>query len=98
MSNELRVVAVIQAAPGKERAVAEAIAACVAPSRAEPGCREYVPHRDLQQPGRFVFVERWSDRAALAAHEQTAHFQTLAKALTPLIEGELQVLLLEELA
>ena len=37
-------------------------------SRAEPGCIDHRVHRDVEEPLRFVFVERWADRAALDAH------------------------------
>ena len=37
-------------------------------SRAEPGCLAHAVHRDVENPLRLVFLEQWSDRAALAAH------------------------------
>jgi quinol monooxygenase YgiN len=37
-------------------------------SRAEPGCLSHAVHRDVEDPLRLVFVEEWSDRAALLAH------------------------------
>ena len=37
-------------------------------SRAEPGCLAHAVHRDVEQPLRLVFVEEWTDAAALAAH------------------------------
>lgn len=40
----------------------------VARSRAEPGCLEHGVYRDAEDPLRLLFVERWSDAQALAAH------------------------------
>jgi quinol monooxygenase YgiN len=37
-------------------------------SRAEPGCLAHAVHRDAEDPLRLVFVEEWTDRAALLAH------------------------------
>jgi len=37
-------------------------------SRTEPGCVAHAVHRDVERPLRLVFVEEWTDRAALAAH------------------------------
>lgn len=37
-------------------------------SRAEPGCLLHSVHRDVEDPLRFVFLEHWADRAALATH------------------------------
>ncbi len=45
----------------------------VAASRAEDGCIEYAYSHDLLEPGLVRVTEAWRDRAALAAHFQTAH-------------------------
>jgi len=39
-------------------------------SRAEPGCLAHGVSRDVEDPLRLVFVERWADRAALDRHFQ----------------------------
>ena len=46
----------------------EASLAHVRRSRTEPGCLEHGVHRDVQDPLRLVFVERWQDRQALDRH------------------------------
>lgn len=37
-------------------------------SRREPGCISHAVSRDVEDPRRLVFVERWADREALQAH------------------------------
>lgn len=37
-------------------------------SRTEPGCLAHGVHRDVENDRRLVFVERWSDIAALMQH------------------------------
>ena len=37
-------------------------------SRLEPGCLAHSVHIDCENPLRLVFVEQWTDRAALGAH------------------------------
>lgn len=37
-------------------------------SRGEPGCLLHSVHRDVEDPLRLVFLERWSDASALRAH------------------------------
>jgi quinol monooxygenase YgiN len=37
-------------------------------SRLEPGCLHHAVHRDLEDEHRLVFVEHWTDRAAVEAH------------------------------
>lgn len=97
MSSEIRVVAILQAQPGQAAAVEQALRAIVAPSRAEAACHFYTPHRDPSHEGRYVFVERWASREALAEHEQTAHFKQLLSDLDGLLVEAPQVMILEEL-
>lgn len=49
----------------------------VAATRREPLCIAYDLFIDQKDPGHFVFVEEWPDRAALDAHCQTEHFTRL---------------------
>jgi quinol monooxygenase YgiN len=56
------------AQPGR---IAEALAlsqAHVRRSRTEPGCLAHAVHVDSENADRLVFVEQWSDGAALKAH------------------------------
>lgn len=46
-------------------------------TRAEPLCIAYALFEDQQDPGHFIFIEEWPDRAALDIHCQTAHFTRL---------------------
>lgn len=51
-------------------------------SRAEPGCLAHAVHRDTEHPWRLVFVEQWTDMAALQAHFRVAGTREFAKALS----------------
>lgn len=97
MADAITVVATLQAKPGEEQAVVAAMQACVAATRQEVGNLSYVAHRDLNVAGRFVFVERWASRAALAAHEKEPHFLALVAALEGKLDGPLSVSLLSAL-
>lgn len=46
-------------------------------TRREPLCIAYDLFVDQKDPGHFVFIEQWPDRAALDAHCATEHFQRL---------------------
>lgn len=46
-------------------------------TRAEPLCVAYDLFIDQKDPGHFVFIEQWPDRAALDAHCATEHFRRL---------------------
>ena len=50
-------------------------------SRAESGCLSHAVHQDAENPQRLVFVERWSDQAALAEHFKVPTSRQFVKAL-----------------
>ncbi len=53
-------------------------------SRREPGCLLHSVHQDVEDPLRLVFLEQWSDRAALDAHfavPESLEFVTAVTAL-----------------
>jgi quinol monooxygenase YgiN len=62
---------------GEEEHVAELIRRLTGPSRAEPGCLQYDPHRDPDDPRVFFLFEKWADEEALRAHERSPHVQDL---------------------
>lgn len=47
-------------------------------TKQEPLCISYDLFVDQKDPGHFVFIEEWPDRAALDAHCATEHFTRLA--------------------
>ena len=51
-------------------------------TKEEPLCMSYDLHINQKDPGHFVFIEEWPDRAALDVHCNTEHF----KRLVPLID------------
>lgn len=53
----------------------------ISKTRQEKLCISYDLFIDNKDPGHFIFIEEWPDRAALDAHCQTEHF----KRLVPLI-------------
>ena len=63
------------------------VTALVAPTHQEEGCVQYDLHESTDQPGRFVFYENWTSRAALDKHSASAHIQAFrAKASEVLAE------------
>jgi len=88
---EVVIHAEVHAKPGQEENLKQAILALVAPSRSEPGCRQYDPHADNDDPGHFFFYERWDSMAAIEAHAASAHFQAFAAREKELLRGPLRV-------
>lgn len=46
-------------------------------TRTEPLCISYELFQDREDPGHFVYIESWPDRAALDAHCASEHFRRL---------------------
>lgn len=83
---EVAVVAISVAKPGFEESLREALEGIVGPSRKEPGALQYDLHRDISEPRRFVFVERWESEAALATHAKSAHIAAYRTAVADWVE------------
>ncbi len=56
-------------------------------SRKEPGCISHAVHVDCENPMRLVFLEQWSDRAALLAHFAVPASRDFVRALQPLADA-----------
>jgi quinol monooxygenase YgiN len=53
-------------------------------SRGEPGCISHAVHVDCENSLRLVFLEQWTDRAALLAHFAVPASRDFVRALQPL--------------
>ncbi len=84
--SEIAVVAISMAKPGYEEQLREALEGLVGPTRKEPGALQYDLHRDVQEPRRFVFVERWESQEALAVHAKSAHIEAYKQAAADWVE------------
>lgn len=67
----------IQAAAGREKELQDQLQALLAPSRREPGCLVYALHVDPENPGKFMFYEKFASQAAIDSHLATPHFLAL---------------------
>jgi quinol monooxygenase YgiN len=56
-------------------------------SRLEPGCFAHSVHIDCENPLRLVFVEQWTDRAALGAHFAVPASRDFVRTLKSLAAG-----------
>lgn len=60
-------------------------------SRTEHGCVSHAVSRDVEEPMKFVFVERWSDMHALQAHFCLHASRQFARDLTALCDAPPQM-------
>ena len=81
------IVATLRIKPGMEKefeAVAKELVAKVRAS--EPGCVLYALHHG-EQPHIYVFMERYTDQAAVDAHRATDYFKALGRRMGEYMEG-----------
>jgi quinol monooxygenase YgiN len=83
-SSQVVVVATLQVRPGTEEEALAALTDAVAAAQGEEGCIAYALHRDLDDPSRFIMVERWTGQAALDAHNRRPHVAELLGKVGPL--------------
>src|SRR5471032_3346802 len=83
----ITVVATFQARPGKEAELKKALISLVAPTHKEAGCLNYDLHVSPEDPGKFLFHENWTSKAALDAHLKNTHNQVLLPQINELAVG-----------
>jgi quinol monooxygenase YgiN len=77
----IHVIAILTAKPGQRETILEAFRALMPKVHAEEGCIEYGPAIDTAHgiatdafgPDRFVVIEKWASKEALAAHSKAPH-------------------------
>ncbi len=69
----------IEAVAGREDELATLLASLVEPTRAEPGCLGYELNSSKEQPGTFLFYEKFAGQAALDEHVNSNHFKNFLK-------------------
>jgi len=64
----------------------------------EEGTLSYTVNKDAASPNVIVVVERYRDSAALTAHSSTPHFAAFSKQIAGLLDGRMEMSMLEEVA
>lgn len=95
--SEVRVVAVAVAKTEYREDVSRLVKALVSPTRKESGNQQYDLHTVKDEPGTYVFFERWESQQALEQHMKSVHFQTIGKELSEkVVSMDIKVLNLVE--
>lgn len=96
MSDEVRLVVMINTQPGKGAEQLAAFAKLAPLVRAEHGCLHYDLHPVVGNPDSFVLIEKWASKDALAAHHVAVHMVEAARHNPSFRAGPATVLLLED--
>jgi len=73
MNDEVMLVILIQTKPGRGSEQLAAYKELAPLVRAEQGCIQYDLHPVSGDDDRFVLIERWTSKEALATHDLTSH-------------------------
>jgi quinol monooxygenase YgiN len=76
----------IYAQEGALDAVRELMRLTQARVKAQPGCLSYTFAETLEDPGHFVVIQEWRDRAALDEHYRSAAFADYQEQIAPRVE------------
>jgi quinol monooxygenase YgiN len=79
------VTALVQVRPEEVDAALPILETAITATHGEAGCISYALHRDVDDPARFVIVEKWASPEALAEHAETPHLKQLFTDLGPLL-------------
>jgi quinol monooxygenase YgiN len=96
MADPVRVIALLRTQPGKAADQVAAFAKVAPVVRAEDGCLQYDLHPVLDDPDRFVVVERWDSRAALAAHAASDHMRAAGQTSGSFRDGPAEVIVISD--
>ncbi len=66
----IRLIVTVNAAPGKGSELAKVYPDRCAETEKEPGCEQFEAFQSIVNPDKIVLLERWTDQAALDAHEK----------------------------
>jgi len=87
-SKTLKVIAKINAIPGKESILQEVLIKLIEPTRNEPGCISYILLNNITDQGEFTFFEEWITEKDLDSHMQSPHFKKAVNNLNGLISSD----------
>ncbi|QLH43403.1 MAG: antibiotic biosynthesis monooxygenase [Coxiellaceae bacterium] len=95
--NKYTVVVILEAKPGKEPALKQALSNVIKPSRSETTCIEYRLHQDHNNPAQFVLFENWKNKEAHQAQFDKPYIQALAQQIDGLLAKPYQAFCMQEL-
>lgn len=91
------VLVILEAKPGKDNELKEALINVIKPSRAEKACLEYRLHQDSNDPTKFILYENWENAEAHQQQFAKPYIVNLADRLSDLLAKPFQVFFAKEL-
>ncbi|HWR43732.1 putative quinol monooxygenase [Sporomusa sp.] len=91
-------VATMKAKEGKELELENALKSVIPKVEVEQGTLQYVLHRSQEDASKFLFYEKYVDKAALDFHGSTPYLKELFKTIASLLSEKPSIALYEEIA
>jgi len=93
----VKLIARIDAKPGQEALIAEALSELAGPSREEAGCILYDTCRVKDDPTKLLVLEEWHSQATLDEHMATPHFKAFVEKIGDATAGPPQIEFIERI-
>ena len=93
----ITIIAEIKAKDGKEKEIEALFARLIQEVEKEEGTLEYILHKSLNDPSKYMFYERYKDKDAIVRHSSTDYFKNAMKAMSPYLDGKPKIELHEEI-
>ena len=93
----ITIMATIEVNPGKGEDFIQEYRKALPKILKDPGAIAYILHRDLKNPDKFYFYEKYIDQKAVDYHSSTPHFKELFGNTGPYMKGKPEVNACQEL-
>ena len=97
MSKQHTVMVILEALPGKEGVLEQALREVVEPSSLEPACIEYRLHKSIENPAQFMLFENWESQQKHSEQFEKPYIKDLGEKLTDILAKPYQVVLAAEI-
>jgi quinol monooxygenase YgiN len=87
----MMIVAKLSVKPEKIKDFTEAAKVMIENSNKEPGCKSYQLYQDPYDNTKFVFVEQYTNQAAVDAHFAADYFKAFGPKVGDLVQGPAQI-------
>jgi quinol monooxygenase YgiN len=92
----LNVIATIQVKDGKAEEFIKEVRKIQPKVLKDPGAFAYILHRDVKDPNKFYFYEKYQDQKAIDYHASTAHLKAFFQAIGPIMKGPPEINVCQE--
>ena len=97
MNQNYTVIVILEAKPGMEAVVKQALINVIEPSRSEKTCIDYRLHQNIENPAQFVLYENWISKEAHKEQFNKPYITAVIEQLDGLLVRPYQIINAQEL-